>query len=342
MLIERQSSSCTDNIPAGATTANSMRHHRADKLLRNLNFIHLILRSHHDASLEGILAVDTKLHIISSNRRFQELWNLPEHIMKTNDCRCYMQAIEERIDQYSSPLQLNLDPAPCLRQYCRNELRCKDGRFIMMYSSPITDMENNLLGNILFFRDITKLKITQQRLREHNETLEKKVQARNEELHKLYRDLFRKERESERQCHQLEETNHELSRLMQEISNGYNELENRVIANIKNALIPQIDRLLSTQLSDGQKKIISLLEDSLAGLTATMEKNRQLMTSSLTPRELAISKLIKDGKSSKEIANKLNCSLRTIEGHRLSIRKKLKIGKGENLRTNLLRLSMGP
>jgi DNA-binding NarL/FixJ family response regulator len=51
----------------------------------------------------------------------------------------------------------------------------------------------------------------------------------------------------------------------------------------------------------------------------------------LTPREIEILTLIAEGKSSKEIAEKLFLSFRTIQNHRTKIMRKLRLRKSADL-----------
>jgi DNA-binding CsgD family transcriptional regulator len=62
-----------------------------------------------------------------------------------------------------------------------------------------------------------------------------------------------------------------------------------------------------------------------------------LRYSTLTPREIQIAYLVKEGKSSREMAELLNVSMRTIESHRQKIRMKIGIKNGKaNLRSQLM------
>jgi len=58
----------------------------------------------------------------------------------------------------------------------------------------------------------------------------------------------------------------------------------------------------------------------------------------ITPRELEVGNLVKDGKTSKEIAEILNSTERAVVAHRTNLRKKLGLEKKSNLRTYLISL----
>ena len=69
------------------------------------------------------------------------------------------------------------------------------------------------------------------------------------------------------------------------------------------------------------KEIKDLLSDQLIAPENLLEEGLKL----LSMREIEILKLIKDGASSKEIAQQLHLSARTVEVHRYNILKKLKL-----------------
>ncbi|HVT87077.1 MAG TPA: response regulator transcription factor [Chitinophagaceae bacterium] len=75
------------------------------------------------------------------------------------------------------------------------------------------------------------------------------------------------------------------------------------------------------EVQNGQKYICSEVKNILA--QQELEENDQPDLNVLSRRELDIIKLIRDGLSSREIAVKLEISLKTVEVHRYNILKKL-------------------
>lgn len=75
------------------------------------------------------------------------------------------------------------------------------------------------------------------------------------------------------------------------------------------------------EVNNGQKYICNEVKNILA--QQELEEGGQPDLNILSRRELDITKLIKEGLSSKEIAEKLDISLKTVEVHRYNILKKL-------------------
>ena len=84
----------------------------------------------------------------------------------------------------------------------------------------------------------------------------------------------------------------------------------------------QLSDILESNLSEAVSPFLHRLSSKYLGLT---------------PMEIRVASLIKQGKSTKEIAELFGLSLRTIESHRESIREKIGIkNKKANLRTHLI------
>jgi len=138
---------------------------------------------------------------------------------------------------------------------------------------------------------------------------------------------------------QLEETNAALKVLLQKREEDRNELEEHVMTNLRLLILPNLERLMEIPLEHQHKEMLKTLNTNLNGITSPFSRTLSLNYLSLTPKEIQLAALIRDGKTTKEIAHLLNKSIRTIDVQRDHIRKKLGIkDRKTNLRTYLLTL----
>jgi PAS domain S-box-containing protein len=151
--------------------------------------------------------------------------------------------------------------------------------------------------------------------------------------------LFAREQELEKKTRDLEEMNTALKVLLKKRDEDKVELEEKIMTNLKQLVEPYLQSLKQTSLSDRQKNILEIIETNLSELVSPFARNYANLKYKLTPTEIQIVDLIKNGKSTKNIAEILYLSTKTIEFHRDNIRTKLQIkNKKINLRTYLLTL----
>ena len=135
----------------------------------------------------------------------------------------------------------------------------------------------------------------------------------------------------------LEELNIALKVLIDRVRNETEELEVKVSTNIRVGILPYLEQLRRTRLDVGQSALIEIIERNLNDIASPFLK---IITSSrfrLSPKEIEIISLIKEGKTTKEIANILSLGSRTIDSYRDNIRNKLGLSdRRTNLRTFLL------
>ena len=115
------------------------------------------------------------------------------------------------------------------------------------------------------------------------------------------------------------------------------ELEEKILLNVKELVNPYLDKLKKSIDDKKGRVYLDILEANLRTLTSSFSRDLHFKYLNLTPTELRIAGLIREGKTSKDIAEFMNLSTRTIESHRKSIRRKMGLtAKKRNLRTLLL------
>jgi DNA-binding CsgD family transcriptional regulator len=152
--------------------------------------------------------------------------------------------------------------------------------------------------------------------------------------------LRERELELELQTQKLEETNTALRVLLKAREEDKRELEEKVLANVKELITPYLKDLENAGLDTRQKAYLEIVESNLNDIISPFLHHLSSKYLNLTPREIQVATLVKEGKASKEIAEMLNLSMNAVDFHRKNIREKLGLkNKKANLRTHLLSLA---
>ena len=194
-----------------------------------------------------------------------------------------------------------------------------------------TEQEASILSQ---FSELASIALDNARLytnfKQANEELEQRVENRTIELRISNEQL-------EIQKKNLEEVNTALRVLLKKRDEDKLKMEQKVVFNMNELLLPYIEKLNDSDLDERQKVLLDILESNLNDITSPFSQSLSHNYKGFTPSEMQIANLIKQGRTSKQIANLLNLSSRTIETHRKNIRKKLGLGnKKRNLRTHLM------
>jgi len=153
-------------------------------------------------------------------------------------------------------------------------------------------------------------------------------------------ELKKRERELNAKSRNLEEVNIALKVLLKQREDDKAELEEKVLTNVKKLVEPFLEKLKKTRIDIDQMTYINVIETHLNDILSPFQRNLTSKYPNLTPREIQITNLIKEGKTTKEIAAILNSSQGAIDFHRNNIRNKLGLkNKNANLRSYLLSLS---
>jgi len=144
--------------------------------------------------------------------------------------------------------------------------------------------------------------------------------------------LIKSERDLRIKAQDLMEANTTLKVLLDTIEKDQEELKERFLTNIKEQVLPYLDKLKKRPLQDSEKGFVQMAEANLNEIASPFVQKLTSKYLNLTKKEIQVANLVKEGKTSKEIAELLNAKKRVIEFHRENIRKKLKMkNKKENL-----------
>jgi len=152
--------------------------------------------------------------------------------------------------------------------------------------------------------------------------------------------LIERGKELENKTHELEEVNAALRVLLKHREEDKKDLEDKVVANVKKLVFPYVEKLNNSRLNDRQMLYLNIIKSNLEDIITPFLHQLSSKYSDLTPNEIQVAGLVKDGKTTKEIAELLNSSTGTIDFHRNNLRKKLGLRNTKtNLRSFLLTLT---
>ncbi|SCY66788.1 Predicted ATPase [Desulfoluna spongiiphila] len=151
--------------------------------------------------------------------------------------------------------------------------------------------------------------------------------------------LMEKERELKESGEKLSEANISLKQMLSKSDENMTEVRENMMRNVDDLILPYIDRLKGTQLTPVQGNLVEMLEKNIDDILSPFARNVNAGFFRLTPAEIQTAQLVRSGKTTKEIAELLNLSPRTIDAYRDSIREKLGLKKsGVNLRVYLMQM----
>jgi len=168
---------------------------------------------------------------------------------------------------------------------------------------------------VISHEEITALKLTEEALRLSQEELIEQKQS-------------------------LEEANIAMKVLLKQREEDKLELEKKVLTNVKDLVLPYVAKLKSTRLTGKDRTLVEIVDTHLQDIISPLLQRFSNAKILLTPQEMQVAALVKDGKTSKEIADVLNVSETTVNFHRKNLRVKFGLtNKRTNLRSYLMSIS---
>jgi len=146
------------------------------------------LEAQTNASPDGILVVNENQTRILTNRRFIELFNVPQNIIDDEDDALMLEHTRSLTKYPEQVLKKIVYLYDHVKEASRDEIELKSGMVLDRHSAPVMDKEGKYYGRIWTFRDITEHKEAERKLQEANEKLfisVKKLEERNVEMSQL-------------------------------------------------------------------------------------------------------------------------------------------------------------
>lgn len=144
------------------------------------------------------------------------------------------------------------------------------------------------------------------------------------------------ERDLKEKTRRLEETNTALKVVMEHRDTAGERLAENVRAGINTLILPYLRRIRDKGLAPSQATLAEVMEKNLEELTSSLPVRLSFRHAGITPRELEVAAMIRQGKTSDEIAQALHVSTSAVVFHRQSLRRKLGLrGRRKGLRAHL-------
>lgn len=186
-----------------------------------------------------------------------------------------------------------------------------DGKWLFFTAAPLYDTRGAIVGSIETFQDMTQSR-------------------RALEL------LTKREKELDEKTRYLEKVNQALKATLDHREIEKRAVEENLLVNLKKLIFPYITALQQCKLNSDARAYANIIATNLADFISPFSKRLVSQYMELTPTEIRVADLIREGKNTKDIAAMLVISPSSVQWHRKNIRSKFGLtSKKVNLRTYL-------
>ena len=135
-----------------------------------------------EASSSGVLVVGTDRRVVTYNERFVDLWGIPPAVAESDDDEELLAAVTGALDDprafHEAVEHFYRNP----REESRDRIRLADGRRFERYTAPTLGDDDEVLGRVWFFTDVTERVARRERLERQNDRLERFVDTLSHDI----------------------------------------------------------------------------------------------------------------------------------------------------------------
>jgi PAS domain S-box-containing protein len=143
--------------------------------------------------------------------------------------------------------------------------------------------------------------------------------------------------ELEQRKKEVEDANIALKVMLDQHTRTKESIEMQISTKLQELVNPYLDLLRQSGINEKQAETVKIITAHIDSITHQFSPKARKIMLKLSPRETMIADLVRQGKTSKDIAEIFHISLRTVETYRNNLRKKLGINKKKiSLRTFLI------
>jgi PAS domain S-box-containing protein len=272
-----------------------------------------------DAIPERICVIDREQTMLLGNKAFRELYG--PGLRTGEKCHKIFHGHDEACEICT--LFESLETLTARTSVCRAPNGSGGGtRWDEVLTTPYYNEEGTPAGVVKRVMDITGQKEAEEALRETLRDLEQKVEARTHELKEANETL-------EKTNQELNEVNKALSLLARKVGRTREESQRNLALAISSRVMPMLSRLEQTKDLNTRRVDLQYVATELRQVTSVFDGGmKPLMI--LSPTEMQVALMIKNGLNSRQIAAQMNVSLHTVKSHRRNIRSKMGL-KGEKM-----------
>jgi PAS domain S-box-containing protein len=178
-----------------------------------------LLRGTLESTADGILVINENGRISHMNKRFAEIWNLSENIIRQQIDQKLLGHIDNLLENSSDFINKLQHPFPD-NQDTSDILYLKDGKVLEVYSQSLI-REGRFAGRVWSFSDITKQKQAEEALNSAHNELEIRVEQRTTELEQANKVLKSEITERKRAEEQIKEQNEFLNLVIESLTHPF-------------------------------------------------------------------------------------------------------------------------